>query len=235
MFDPNRTIRLASGALFNSESTWLTYLPDAGDWTKTASLLTGPLIVVSAVLAYLLGLVSADASIFGQFRPTITSTLASIVSAAIGAAVVAFIFGTLAGMFGGKRSFALGLAATTLAFVPGYVGQVLSQLPWIGGLIGLALFVYALVLLWKIIPLYLEVPDGKRTVHYVSSLLATIVVMAVFSMTIGRVLYPDMPDSPFAGMAGSVSSVNASSGGTASSGGASSAYLNNINKTGGVD
>lgn len=112
MFDPNRTMQLAGGALFNIEPTWRDYLPDAGDWTKTALLLTGPLIVISAVLAYLLGMFSEDAAIFGQFRPTITSTLLGMVSAAIGAAVVAFIFGTLAGVFGGKRTFALGLAAT---------------------------------------------------------------------------------------------------------------------------
>lgn len=200
MFDPTRSVQLAGGALFNSESTWRSYLPDAGDWTKTASLLTGPLIIVSAVLAYLLGLVSADAAIFGQFRPTIMSTLVSIVAAAFGAAIVAFIFSTLAGVFGGKRSFALGLAATTLAFVPGYAGQVLAQLPWIGGLLSIALVVYALVLLWRIIPIYLAVPDGKRAGYYITSLIATVAVMVVFSMTVGRVLNPGMPDSPFAGM-----------------------------------
>lgn len=227
MFDPNRSIRLASGALFNSESTWRDYLPGAGDWSKTALLLTGPLIVFSALLAYVLGLFSEDAAIFGQFRPTIASTLLGMVSAAIGAAVVAFIFGALAGVFGGKSSFAFGLAATTLAFVPAYIGQVLTQLPWIGGLLGIVLFVYALVLLWKIIPIYLEVPDGKRTGHYVSSLLATIIIMALFSMTIGRFLYPDVPDSPFAGMAGSSESVVSNSSNSAPSG-----YLGDIIRQG---
>lgn len=202
MFDPNRTVKLASGALFDREHTWQAYLAEAGDWKHTALLLTGPLIVVSALLAYVVGKFTGGAALFAQLRPTLTMTLVSMVSASIGAAVVAFIFGTLSGAFGGKRSFALGLAATTLAFVPAYLGQVLSQLPWIGGLLGFALFVYALVLLWKIIPLYLEVPDGKRAMHYIASLIATVAVMFVVSMTVGRAMYPEASRRPFASISG---------------------------------
>lgn len=193
MFDLNRTIALIKGALFDSEATWRSYLPEAGNWQKTAFLLTGPLIVVSAVLGYLIGFVGSDASVFG-FRPTITSTLVSIVAGAIAAGVVAFIVSAMAGMFGGKSSFALGLAATSLAFVPGYLGQALRWLPWIGGLVALGLLIYALVLLWRIIPLYLEVPDGKRVGHYILSLLATIVVMFLISMLLRPIIGPDMSD-----------------------------------------
>lgn len=193
MFDLNRTIALIKGALLDSEATWRSYLPEAGDWQKTAFLLTGPLIVVSAVLGYLIGFVGSDASVFG-FRPTITSTLVSIVAGAIAAGVVAFIVSAMAGMFGGKSSFALGLAATSLAFVPGYLGQALRWLPWIGGLVALGLLIYALVLLWRIIPMYLEVPDGKRVGHYILSLLATIVVMFLISMLLRPIIGPDMSD-----------------------------------------
>lgn len=48
---------------------------------------------------------------------------------AIAASVVAFIVSALAGMFGGKASFAHGLATTSLAFVPGHLGQALNWLP----------------------------------------------------------------------------------------------------------
>jgi hypothetical protein len=103
--------------------------------------------------------------------------------------VVAFIYSAIAGSFGGKSDFALGLAATTLAFVPGYVGQALSWLPWIGFLVAIGLFIYSLVLLWRILPLYLEVPDAKRAVHYVVSLIACIVVMFILGAVVNRVLY----------------------------------------------
>ena len=184
MFDLQRTVQLAKGALFDAEATWHSYLPEAGDWKKTAILLTGPLIVAAALIAYVLGVLTSGASMFG-IRPTIGSTILTIVSGAVAITVVAFIVSTLAKMFGGKDSFALALAATTLAFVPGYVGQALSPLPWIGWLISLGFLVYALMLLWRIIPLYLEVPAEKRAPHYSLSLIASVVAMIVISAVLG--------------------------------------------------
>jgi len=193
MFDLKRTLELVKGALFDAEPTWRAYLPEAGDWKRTAFLLTGPLIVTSTVIAYLLALTSSDTSMFGMFRPTVMSSVFNIVTGAVAVGVVAFIFSALAGVFGGKNNFALGLAATTLAFVPGYVGQALAWLPWIGGLLALGLSIYGLVLLWRIIPLYLEVPDGKRTTHYVVSLICSVVVMFVIGSAVSRVMYGSSP------------------------------------------
>jgi hypothetical protein len=192
MIDLKRTMKLISGGMFDAEKTWRDYLPEAENWQKTAILLTGPLIILAAVAAYLFGFLGSDISMFGAFRPTIVSTILTIVTSAIAAVVVAFIFSALAGAFGGKNNFALGLAATTFAFIPGYLGQAATWLPWIGGLLALGLFIYGMVLLWKIIPIYLEVPDGKRVGHYILSLVATIAVMFILSLTIGRFLYPSM-------------------------------------------
>ena len=200
MIDFKRTLSLISGGIFSPEHTWRSYLPEAENWQKTALLLTGPLIILAAVAAYVFGFLGSDVSFFGRFRPTIVSTIMTIITSAITAAIVAFVFSALAGAFGGKKSFALGLAATTFAFIPGYVGQAVTWLPWIGFLLALGLFVYALVLLWKVIPIYLEVPDGRRVGHYIRSLVATIAVMIVFSMTIGRLLYPSMDEPSFGGM-----------------------------------
>lgn len=186
MFDPKRTLELVKGALLDAEPTWRSYLPEAGDWKKTAFLLTGPLIVAAALIAYLLGFAGSDSSVFGQFRPTLGSTLISMVLGAVAITVVALIVSALAGAFGGKNSFALGLATVSLAFVPGYLGQALAGLPWIGGLLALLLFIYALVLLWRIIPVYLEVPDGKRGLHYISSIAAIFFAMVIIGGVFGR-------------------------------------------------
>ncbi|MEX2125323.1 MAG: Yip1 family protein [Woeseia sp.] len=190
MFDLKRTLALVRGALLDPEPAWRAYLPEAGDWKKTAFLLTGPLIVAAAVIAYLLGFLGSGTSILGFGRPTLGSMLLQICMGAVIAALIALIYSALAGAFRGKSSFALGLAATTLAFVPGYVGQALSGLPWIGALLAFGLFIYALVLLWKIIPIYLEVPDSNRAAHYIVSLLACIVAVALFSTMLGRMMYP---------------------------------------------
>lgn len=195
MFNPARTMELLTGALFNAEATWRSYLPEADDWKKTAILLAGPLIVLSGVLGYVIGIFGSGASLFG-FRPTVVSTLVGMIMSAIAAGVVAFIVAALAGKFGGRNSFAHGLAATSFAFVPGYLGQALNWLPWIGSLLALGLFIYALILLWRIIPLYLEVPDGKRKGHYISTLLATIVTMILMSLVMRPIIAPTMPAVP---------------------------------------
>lgn len=213
MFDFNHTIKLVTGALFDREATWQSYLPEAGDWKKTAVLLTGPLIIASAVISYLLSLVFADSAMFPMLQPTILSTVGTIIMGAISAGIVAFIFSAMAGAFGGKSSFALGLAATTLAFVPGYVGQALSWLPWIGGLLAIGLAIFALVLLWKIIPIYLEVPDGKRAAHYIVSLVVTIVVMLIIGRVVNPIMYGPEASSPFESVSRTDPSGERSSGG----------------------
>ena len=94
MFDLPRTVQLVKGGLLDAEATWRAYLPEAGDWKKTAALLTGPLIVASAVVAYLLGVLGAGVSVLGA--PTFTELLLSIIWGAIAAALVAFVFGAFA-------------------------------------------------------------------------------------------------------------------------------------------
>ena len=187
MFHLKRTLELVKGALLDPEPTWRSYLPEALDWKKTALLLTGPLIVAAALIYWLLGFLNTGTSVLA--RPTLATVLWQIVMGAILAGVVALIWSALAGAFRGKSSFALGLAATTLAFVPGYVGRALSGLPWIGWLIGLVLLVYSLVLLWRIIPLYLEVPDTSRAAHYVLSILACIVAAFIVSTVVGGMMF----------------------------------------------
>lgn len=190
MFDPTRTLELVKGALLEPEPTWYGYLGETDDWKKTAALLTGPLIVASALIAYLLGFLGGGP--FGV-RPTIGSTLLNIVAGGIAITVVTFVFSSLASLFGGKYDFARGLAATTLAFVPAYVGQALSTLPWIGWPISLGFLIYGLVLLWRIIPVYLEVPAEKRAPHYSLSLIASVVAIAVISAILsGGMMGPGM-------------------------------------------
>jgi len=197
MIDLQKTLKLISGGIFDAEQTWRNYLPEAENWQKTAVLLTVPLIIIAAVAAYIFGFLGSDYSMFGRFRPTIVSTILTMITSAVAAAVVAFIFSALAGAFGGKNHFGLGLAATTFAFIPGYIGQAVTWLPWIGGLLALGLFIYGLVLLWKVIPIYLEVPDGKRVGHYILSLVATVAAMFILSVTVGRYLYPSMSGPSF--------------------------------------
>ncbi|MBT8077745.1 MAG: YIP1 family protein [Gammaproteobacteria bacterium] len=182
--DLTRTLALIKGALFDPDKTWDTYLPEAGDWSKTAMLLTGPLIIGSGILAYLLDLIIPNTFAFIP-QPTLMMALLGIIIQAAAAVIIAFVVAFLAGMFKGKNSFAHALAATSLAFVPGYVGNVAMQIPWIGGLLALGLGIYGLVLLWRILPKYLDIPDSSRVGHYILSLVCSIVVLVALSAVVG--------------------------------------------------
>ncbi|MDH4073267.1 MAG: YIP1 family protein [Gammaproteobacteria bacterium] len=184
MFDFNRTLALVKGAIFDPDATWAGYRADAEDWQKTALLLTAPLIVGSRVLYWLFDLVLPNRFDFIG-NTTILETLVGIVIAAVAAGIIAFLVALFAGLFKGKNSFPLALAATTLAFVPGYVGAPLSHIPWIGWLLSLALGIYGLVLLWRILPGYLEVPDASRTGHYLLSIVSAIGTMLVLGAIFG--------------------------------------------------
>ena len=178
MLDLKRTVELIRGAIFEPPVTWEKFLPEADDWQKTAWLLTGPLVVGTPVLAYVMTLIFPSRMSF-YTGPSFFGMLFGIVLAAAAAAGVAFLVSFLAGQFKGQHSFAKGLAGTSLAFVPGYLGQVLAPLPWIGWLLGLGLFIYSLVLLWRVIPIYLGVPDGSRIGHYILSLVACVLLFIV--------------------------------------------------------
>lgn len=184
MFDMKKTIELIKGAVFDPEVTWDRYMPEAGDWKKTALLLTGPLVFGSGVLAYVLSLVFPSRIPFFPGR-TFTGMILGIVFSAVAAGVIALVFAFLAGLFKGKNSFPLALAATTLAFVPGYIGQAFMPIPWLGGLLSVVLGIYGLVLLWRILPRYLGVPDTSRTGHYLLSLAGSVAVLLVLGSVLG--------------------------------------------------
>ncbi len=184
MFDFTRTLALVKGAIFDPEPTWDSYLPDASDWKKTAILLTGPLIVVSVVLEYVLDVILPNRIMFTS-DPSFLSMLLGLATAAVAAVVIAFVFAFLAGLFKGKNSFPLALAATTLAFVPGYLSRPLVHLPYVGWLLSFALGIYGLVLLWRILPKYLDVPLTSRVGHYIGSLVTSVVAMFVVGLLLG--------------------------------------------------
>ena len=180
MLDLKRTLELIQGAIFDPDRTWERYKAEAEDWQKTAFLLTGPLIVGSQLLGFLLGLIFG-----GPFAPTLGGMLMSIVSQTIAAFAIAFIAAILAGLFKGKNSFPLALAATSLAFVPGYVGGALLWIPVLGIFITLGMLVYGLVLLWRILPVYLDIPATARVGHYILTLVGALLTMFLLVRIVG--------------------------------------------------
>jgi hypothetical protein len=179
VFDPKRFVELVRNGLLDAETTWAAYRAEERPWQYTASHLTVPLILGSMLAAGLIAWLLNSGHQFGGIGPWLLTTVLTFVQ--FGLAVA--IFTGLAGAMGGRRDFDRGTAALSLAAIPAYVGNALSTVPWIGWLISLGLAVLAVVYLYRIIPLYLDVPQSKRVTHFVVSLLALIVA----SLVIGAV------------------------------------------------
>lgn len=184
MPDFQKTIELIKNGLLEPRETWRAYAAEDRDWQSTAVLLTLPLIIASFVLAGVLSLMFGG---YGAYGPGtgFGAWLISLVMAVVGIAIAAFIFSYLAGVFQGRHDFNKGLAALSLAAVPGYLGNIVGVVPYIGWLVSLVLGVVSLVFLYQIIPLYLQVPDNKRVLHYVCSLVATFIVMLILGTVLG--------------------------------------------------
>jgi hypothetical protein len=184
MFDFNKTARLIKGGLFEPQSNWQAYLSEANDWKQTARDLTLPLIVGALVLTLVFSFVLRSSFLFS----TGIGFGALLVGAVVGFAgflITAFILALLAGVFKGNNNFDKAFAAVSLTAVPSYAGVVLGTLPWIGGLLSLGLLIYALILLYRIIPDYLAVPPGSRVWHFISSMVAVFVVSLLLASIFG--------------------------------------------------
>ncbi|MGI9433463.1 MAG: Yip1 family protein [Geminicoccaceae bacterium] len=184
MFDVNKTVRLIKGALLEPQPTWQAYLPDSDDWKETAKDLTLPLIVGTLVLSLVLSSMFIG---FYIFAPSfgLGGLLFGIVIGFVGFMITAFVLAWLAGAFKGTNDFDKAFAAVSLTAVPSYAGAVLGTLPWIGWLLSFGLMIYSLVLLYRIIPDYLDVPQGSRAGHFICSLIALLAVMLVIAGVFG--------------------------------------------------
>jgi hypothetical protein len=184
MLDFQKTLDLIKNGLLEPRTTWESYAGENRSWQDTALLLTAPLVLGSFVLAGVLSLIFGRHGAFGA-GTGLGGWLAGLIMAFVGIAVAAFVFSYLAGLFRGRHDFNRGLAAVSLAAIPGYLGNIVGVVPFIGWLVSLALGIVSLVFLYKIIPIYLGVPQEKRVLHYVASLVSCFILMLILGTVLG--------------------------------------------------
>jgi len=172
------TLSLIKGGLINPKETWQSYLEGNYSWKDTAISLTLPLIVVSTILMALFNWLFASYSMFGVYMG-VGATIKQIIASLISISVASFIFAILAKVFGGNNDFNRAFNALSLTAIPGSIGGILGSLPMVGVFIALIFGILSIVYLYKIIPLYLEVPQSKRVLHFIVSVVVTIVVMFI--------------------------------------------------------
>ncbi|MGB7450877.1 MAG: Yip1 family protein [Lysobacterales bacterium] len=185
-FDLTKTLALIKGGLLDHENTWKTYLEDCPGWQQTALVLTAPLFILNVLLSLIFSRLTGGYAIYGYQGSWFTALIMSLVMGAIGFALVVFLFNFLAGVFKGTPNFSRAFAAVSLAVIPAWVAGALAGLiPYLGVLIALAGGIMSLVFLYRIMPLALDVPEDKRVIHYVVSLVAVIICNMLIGLTIG--------------------------------------------------
>lgn len=185
MFNPSKTIELVSGSLSSPRETWQSYLGENPGWQRTAMELTVPLVIAAIVIGWLLSVVLGGYFYFGYGRGAVFALIFGLISAAISVTVLSFLVSFFAGRFGGESGFDRAFAGVSLAIVPGWIGTALSGIPFIGGLLQLAGTITGLVFLYKIIPLAVGVPEEKRALHFIVTIVAAIVVQMVIGLILG--------------------------------------------------
>jgi hypothetical protein len=193
-FNLDATQRWVLGALKDPHATAGAFRDSEPGWQHTLIVLTLPLYVGAAVAGFVLSWVFGQPFMFGAMASAPLWFLVSLAWSVAYVFVAALIFDVFAGVFDGRRDFDAAFAALSLAMVPAVLGGVLSPLPWFGWLIGLVAGIYSLVLLYQFIPVFMTVPEAKRVLHFVVSLIVAIVVNMLVAGTLGALFGPDLDD-----------------------------------------
>jgi hypothetical protein len=187
-FDPNVTLGWVTRVLKDPQEAATAYRDTQPAWRTTFMQITLPVYAVSAIGGFILSWIFGGAYLFGATAGAPLYFLFGFAWSLALVFVVAFLFDYFAGTFEGQRSYDRAFAMVSLALIPAALGGMLSPLPWLGWLIGLVAAIYSLVLLYRFVPVFMGVPEPKRAVHFIVSLLAAFVVNLIVSMTLGATL-----------------------------------------------
>ncbi len=183
MIDLQATGRWVTGVITDPDATARAYRETGPNWQRTFFVLTLPLYVGAYLIAVILSLVTGGGLFFGSLSFGIA--VFAIVWSLLWTFVIAVLFDWLSERFGGKRSFDAAYAVVGLAIVPAAAGTAIGPFPWIGWLISLAASIYSLMLAYRFLPLFLEIPEDNRVKHFALSIVAALIVNIIVSMAVG--------------------------------------------------
>lgn len=190
MFDIQATIKWVTEVLKSPEAAAAAYRSSSAsgdqavpDWKGSFLQITLPVYVAGSVFAYILALVTGGSFFYGGV--SFGFFLFSLLWSLAWTFVIAFIFDFLAGLFDGSRNFDAAYAVVALAIIPAALGAGLGPLPFIGWLIGLGASIYSLVLAYRFIPIFIELPEASRVKHFALSIVAAIVVNIIVTAAVG--------------------------------------------------
>jgi len=179
------TLNLFKGGVLEPAKTWDYFLGQTPSWMKTAFVLAGPLVILSAVLSPIFSRMVGKLS--AQFGPSLpVQMILGLLGGVISLALFSFIFNFFSKTFKGESNLSQSFAAVSLASIPAILsGIVGSIIPWLGGLIAFAGAILSLVFLYQIMPKALKVPEDKQPVHYIASILCSILASFLIFSVLG--------------------------------------------------
>ena len=197
----NQIIEALQSAIIRPEPLWERVAAETPPWQEFLKGIVLPVIGVVAVLsALLLKIFGYHLPMIGVVRPSMTDMLLQIAGAivmyGISIVLLGWIAAWLAGLFGGKNDLDRAVSMLFWISVPSLLGQLLGNIPFVGWVLSLGLGIYSLVLLYRAIPVFLDLAVSERVKYFILFLIASFAVSMLLGMTLGRLFVPrDMMQS----------------------------------------
>jgi len=182
-------------AILKPEPLWQEQIASKQRWQ---SLLRSPalpvIVTVTFISAFLTKLFGYHIPLVGVVRPTIGDMVLQVIGGTVlyllSLVVLGWIAAWLAGMMEGRSDIDRAVSMLFWISIPSLAGQLLSPIPMVGWIIGMGLGIYSLVLLYKAIPVFMEIPAANQVKHFILFILASVVFSILFSATIGKLFEP---------------------------------------------
>jgi Yip1 domain len=167
----------------------------AAETETTAGLFTKYILIVSALgpIAMVLKgtLIGTSIPFVGTFRMGMGAALSIAVASYVLGLIAVFLFGliinALAPTFSSQKDSVQSLKSAAYAMTAGWVGGIAQIIPWIGWLIGLALGVYGIYLLYLGLPHTMKTPADKAGGYTAVSVIAAIILSWVCWAIVGNI------------------------------------------------
>jgi len=153
-------------AIIKPEALWSEQRKVSISWIDQLKSHILPVVAIVAILSGILSMVFGfRIPTIGVIRPSVSDMFlhmaGSVVMYTISIVILGWLVAYLAGIFGGKNEMNKSVLMLFLISIPTLAGQVLGTLPYAGGMLSLGLGIYAVILLYKAIHVFLEVPMKK--------------------------------------------------------------------------
>lgn len=182
-------------AIIKPEALWSEQRKTSISWMDLLKSHILPVVAIVAILSGILSMVFGfRIPTIGVIHPSISDMLlqmvGSVVMYTISIVILGWLVAYLAGIFGGKNEMNRSVLMLFLISIPTLTGQVLGTLPYVGGMLSLGLGIYAVILLYKAIHVFLEVPMKNRVKHFILFFLASFVFSVLLGMSFGKLFAP---------------------------------------------